>query len=49
MFSLILKCLQENNLPIEHLRGHSYDGASNMAGQLKGVKTSIQEVQPLSH
>ena len=47
MSSLILNCLNEHNLPIENLRGQTYDGASNMARKYKGVETLIQKQQPL--
>ena len=46
--SLILNCLNEHNLPIENLRGLSYDGA-NMSGKYKGIKTLIQKQQPLEY
>ena len=40
--SLLLHYLNEHNLPVENLRGQSYDGTSNMSGKYKGVKTLIQ-------
>ena len=41
--------MNEHNLPIENLRGQSYDGASNMSGKYKGVKTLLQKQQPLTY
>ena len=49
MVSLILNCLNEHNLPIENLRRQSYNGASNMSGTYKGVKTLLQKQQPLTY
>jgi hypothetical protein len=33
--------LNKHNLSISRLRGQGYDGASNMRGQLNGLKTLI--------
>ena len=44
----ILKKLSEWDLDISKLRGQGYDGASNMSGRFKGVKTRILEKQPLA-
>jgi hypothetical protein len=33
-------------LPISMLRGQCYDGASNMSGAIKGVRSRIQQIQP---
>ena len=33
-------------LPTSVLRGHCYDGASNMSGSVQGVRTRIQLIQP---
>ena len=41
--------MNEHNLPIENLRGQSYDGSSNMSGKYKGVKTLLQKQQPLKY
>ena len=41
--------MNEHNLPIENLRGQSYDGVSNMSGKYKGVKTLLQKQQPLTY
>jgi hypothetical protein len=35
-------------LPIEKLRGQTYDGASNMSGAYKGCQAIIAEMQPLA-
>ena len=48
--SLILNCWNEYNLPIENLRGQSYDShISNMSGKYKGVKTLLQKQQLLTY
>ena len=39
----IKEFLRYLNLPIEDCRGHLYDGAGNMAGQLSAVAAKIQE------
>lgn len=36
------------NLPISDLRGHCFDGASNMSGREKGVQKILDSVQPKS-
>ncbi|XP_068213662.1 zinc finger MYM-type protein 1-like [Palaemon carinicauda] len=35
-------------LPIQHLRAQTYDGASNMSGKYKGCQSEIKKVQPLA-
>jgi hypothetical protein len=40
--------LKENNLDISLLRGQGYDGAANMSGPFKGVKSRILKLQPLA-
>ncbi|XP_068204694.1 zinc finger MYM-type protein 1-like [Palaemon carinicauda] len=35
-------------LPIQHLRAQTYDGASNMSGKYKGCQAEIKKVQPLA-
>ena len=36
-------------LPIENLRGQSYDGASNMSGRFNGVQALTCQEQPLAY
>ena len=36
-------------MPIENLRGQSYDGASNMSGRYNGVQAFIWQVQSLAY
>ena len=36
-------------LPIENVRGQSYDGASNMSGRYNGVQALICQEQPLAY
>ncbi|CAN6716732.1 unnamed protein product [Malus baccata var. baccata] len=38
-----------NDLSISKLRGQGYDGASNMRGELKGLKTKILREQPCAY
>ena len=38
--------LRHFNIPLHDLVGQSYDGAGNMRGKLKGLKTLLQEVAP---
>lgn len=35
-------------LPIQHLRAQTYDGASNMSGKYKGCQAEMKKVQPLA-
>ena len=42
----ILKCLTDWELPVSHMRGQCYDGASNMSGTRRGCKSIIQQQAP---
>jgi hAT family C-terminal dimerisation region len=44
----VLDTLLRLQLPIAELRGQTYDGASNMAGQYKGCQALICKEQPLA-
>ena len=46
--SVILDVLTRLGLPLPHLRGHCFDGASNMSGCIRGVQKLITEKQLLS-
>ena len=46
LFNVIENVLTRLNLPIRNCRGQAYDGASNMQGNIKGVATRVQEVEP---
>ena len=46
LFNVIKDVLIRLNLPLRNCRGQAYDGASNMQGNIKGVATRIQEVEP---
>ena len=35
-------------LPIQHLRAHTYDSAGNMAGKYKGCQAELKRIQPLA-
>lgn len=35
-------------VPIQHLRAQTYDGASNMSGKYKGCQAEMKKVQPLA-
>jgi len=41
-------CLMRFQLPIENLRGQTYDGASNMRGKYNGCQAIIRRDQPLA-
>ena len=41
LINLILDILQRLGLNLDNLRGQCYDGAANMAGQFKGVRSRI--------
>ncbi|MEL7307700.1 MAG: DUF4371 domain-containing protein, partial [Pseudomonadota bacterium] len=41
--NLALTFLKQMGLPLDMMRGQCYDGAANMSGQFKGVKTRILE------
>ena len=45
---VILKFLNENNIPACNMRGQGYDGASNMSSDVAGVQARIKEVAPLA-
>lgn len=47
--SLILDTLCRFGLPLENLRGLSFDGASNMSGAEKGAQSILMEKQPLAY
>ena len=44
----IKDCLIRYQLPLENLRGQTYDGASNMSGAYKGCQAIIASEQPLA-
>lgn len=44
--NILLDVLMRLGLPIGNIRGQCYDGAANMSGVIKGVKTRIQASQP---
>lgn len=43
-----LDALTRLQLPLENLRGQTYDAGSNMRGAVKGVQSRIRELQPLA-
>lgn len=46
LVSCIKDALIRFNLPIDYLRGQTYDGASNMMGKKSGVAQQIKSLQP---
>ena len=44
----IKDCLTRYQLPLERLRGQTYDGASNMSGVYNGCQTILAREQPLA-
>ena len=45
--SEMIKCMETANVDIKSIIGQSYDGASNMSGRYKGVRSKIEELQPM--
>lgn len=45
---MVMDSLLRLNLPLSQLRGQTYDGASNMAGQYNGAQAIIRAKQPLA-
>ena len=48
IFQLILKLLEENNIPLANCRGQGYDNAPNMSGEYNGVQAKVKEANPLA-
>ncbi|QQP51189.1 Zinc finger MYM-type protein 1, partial [Caligus rogercresseyi] len=46
LFRCIVDIFLRLNLPIEKLQGYCFDGASNMAGRISGVRTRLAELCP---
>ena len=46
LFEIIKDVFIRFNLKFTHLRGQCYDGASNMSGNVTGLKTRILEIEP---
>jgi len=46
--AMILDVLLRLNLPVSQLRGQTYDGASNMAGQYNGAQAIVRTKQLLA-
>ena len=46
LFKIITDVLERFNLPIRSIVGQCFDGAANMSGELTGLKTRMQEVNP---
>ncbi|XP_055771271.1 uncharacterized protein LOC129847549 [Salvelinus fontinalis] len=44
--NLILKRLEELNIPFEDCRGQSYDNGANMRGTNKGIQAKLLEINP---
>jgi len=44
--TLILKRLEELNIPFEDCRGQSYDNGANMKGKRKGVQARLLQINP---
>ena len=42
----IVTAIRDVGLSMDNLRGQEYDGASVMLGEVSGVKTRIQQIQP---
>lgn len=48
LFRCIFGIFLRLNLPIEKLQGHCFDGASNLAGRISGVRTRLAQLCPSS-
>jgi len=46
LFNLLLDWLKKLNLDVKHIVGQSYDGASAMRGEYRGVAARLKEVAP---
>lgn len=46
--SMLQDALTRLQLPIQHLRAQTYDGAGNMAGKYKGCQAELKRIQPLA-
>jgi hypothetical protein len=42
----IVTAIRDVGLSMDNLRGQGYDGVSVMSGEVSGVKTRIQQIQP---
>ena len=45
---IVFDVLQRLGLPLERLRGQTYDGAANMSGKYNGAQAIIRQKQPLA-
>jgi hypothetical protein len=45
----IISILDRNGLSLDYVRGQGYDGASNMRGELNGLKSLILQQNPSAH
>ena len=45
---ILLDVLHRLQLPVEKLRGQTFDGAANMSGAYNGAQALMKEVQPLA-
>lgn len=48
MYKVLDDFLEKNELDIMNIRGQSYDNASNMSGQFKGVQSYVKNKNPLA-
>jgi hypothetical protein len=46
LFNLLLEWLKKLNLDVKNIVAQSYDGASAMRGEYKGVAARLKEVAP---
>ena len=47
--AIIMDALLRLQLPLNLLRGQTYDGASNMSGTYNGAQAEVRKAQPLAH
>ena len=48
LFKVVLDVFQRLGLDVNQLRGHCFDGASNMSGRVAGLRAKLSELQPAS-
>ena len=48
LFKVLLDVLLRLGLDVKKLRGHCFDGASNMSGRVTGLRAKLSELQPAS-
>jgi hypothetical protein len=45
---IIINLLKRANMDIASLRGHGYDGGTNMSGAFRGIQATILNIKPFA-